>query len=120
MPSPSSNVPDAPANTPVERDEPNAIQPQHDELLDALPSATANRALGDPTIVPPNSPEFGTTDDVPSIVAGIEEMSLGSSRVRNESAYTLHNSAQAGEPATDNTTEKESGTRAISFLFLNS
>lgn len=95
------------------------MQPHYDDLLEVLPSATVNRALGDPTLVPPNSPEF-TSEGLSNIpaIASIEEMSLGSSHVRDEKAYTLDNSVQRGEM--DTLTEGESGTHDIPFLFLNS
>ena len=59
-----------PSNTPEEVTDMAENHPHHDAILDALPSATANLALGDPTFVPPNTPEgryHGALDDLPSV-----------------------------------------------------
>ncbi|KAI9786271.1 MAG: hypothetical protein M1816_008080 [Peltula sp. TS41687] len=108
MSSPSPNVPGAPANTPVESEQVNLDPTQHDELLEVLASSTASRALGDPTIVPPNSPEV-SAQGPPNPIAGIEEVSLGASLVRHESAYTLHGPPHDVDHSTENGAVQESG-----------
>lgn len=96
----SPNPPTVPINTPAEdHPETNATNSvPYDALLDALSSRTANRALGDPTFVPPNSPALGANEPLES-VDGLYDATLVSPVVRDQVTYTLNRTVEERELA---------------------